>query len=217
MRIIEVRGKSDIRIIALGLAHGLGLTRKCIVITDDVAFTRVGERLSNRVYKCDQVYAAIIPELFAAENEEQVNNLIKLGAVAIEEITGERAEDIVLCWDGDINVEFDVKAYIQLFKTGMKTTDQAEYEWKKEQSVTSDSGILNYMVFYDKDKFKKAQFEVIEKVLATDSEGSAIRQMEQSNKFKMTTGGYFSIANDIAVKRCGVFEGAMKEFRDAKR
>lgn len=203
--------------VALCLAHGLNTNRKCVVVTDDVAFARVGERINERVYRCDNVYAAIVPELFGCDNKEEVSNMLKLGVVAIEEATGERAEDVIICWNGVVDVDFEIKAEVQLYRSGLVTTDTAEYNWRKDDTHDGEGGALRYMVFYDKKQMKSVEYETIEKVFALDAEHAAIRRMEQNNRFKLVAGGYFNIANDIAVKRCGMFESVMKELRDLKK
>ena len=211
MKFIEIKGKADTRIVALGLAHAIDITSRCVIVTDDVSFNRVGEELDKHIFRCNQVYTAIIPTLFEVQTREELQTIVDAALEEIKAVTGEEPENVILCWSNELDTEYEVRAEIKLFKSGMKTVDADDYEWQTQAEEVSEDGTMRYVLFYDKKKFKSATYTHSEKVSVEDEEMSAIRKMEQDGRFKMMKGGFFSIVVDLAVKRCGVFDGVIRE------
>lgn len=207
MRLVEIKGNADLRVVAITLAHKVGVSSLCTIITDDVAFTRIGEHISKRVYRCDDIYVVIIPELFAATDLEVVKQLIEAGVAEIRENTGDDIETCLLCWSNDIETDFEHKTAVSMFRTGMSTREEAGYSWTEADTEDTTGDTTKYVVFYDKKLYRSVSYEKTEKVLVSDAETKNIREMEQTGRFKGISGGFNAIANDIATKQCGVYSG----------
>ena len=207
MRIVEIKCNADIRVVAINLAHKIEQSAKCAIVTDEVAFARLGEAISKRVYRCDEIYVAVVPELFAARDLDTVHTLVDAAIGEIKEVTGDDTETCVLCWNNELETDYENKAIVNVFKTGMSTRDDTGYEWTNSDEDVVAEDTTKYVVFYDKKKYKSVNYEKTEKVLVTDAEVKAIREMEETGRFKAVSGGYSAITNDIAVKKCGVYGG----------
>lgn len=207
MRYVEIKGNADMRIVSMTLAHKVEITTPCAIVTDEVAYSRLGENITKRVYRCGDVYVAIVPELFTANDINTVHKLVDAAVEEIRECTGESVETVLLCWNNEIETDYENKAAVAVFRDGMSTRDDVGYSWATVKEENNNGDTIRYVVFYDKKKYKAVTYEKTEKVLVTDVELKAIREMEQTGRFKAVTGGYSSIANDIAVKKCGAYGG----------
>ncbi len=205
MDIVEIKCNADLRVVTMGLAQKVGVTRLCAIVTDDVAFARLGERLSNRVFRCDEIYVAIVPELFSVTDNKTLHEIVDASINEVFEVTGEKCETCLLCWTNEMETDYENKVAVSIFRTGMSTVERAGYAWDEASEENKDSTTIRYVIFYDKKKYKQVMYEKTEKVLVTDAELKSIREMEQTGKFKHLPGGFNSIANDIAVKKCKVY------------
>ena len=207
MRIVEIKGNADMRVIGMTLAHKVNDQLRCAIVTDDIAYSRIGEKISDRIYRCGEIYVAIVPELFCINELDKAKMLIDVAIEDIKKTTGEESEVVLVCWNNELVTDYELKTAVALFKEGMSTRDVTEYNWVKTDSEETDYDTLRYVVFYDKKKYKNVNYEHSEKVLVTDAETKSIREMEQTGRFKAISGGYSAIANDIAGKKCGVYTG----------
>ena len=205
MDVVEIKCNADLRVVTMAVAHKVGVSRLCAIVTDDVAYARLGERLSKRVFRCDDVYVAIVPELFAVNDLEGLHKLVTAGVDEIFNVTGEKCEVCLLCWNNEMETDYENKAAVSLFKTGMSTVEKEGYVWADTTEEDKSGDTARYVIFYDKKKYKQVMYEKTEKVLVTDAEAKSIREMEQTGRFKTISGGFNAIANDIAVKKCRVY------------
>lgn len=214
MKIVDIRCNADARLVVMAVAHGLAITGSTLVLTDSVEYTRIGERVGTNegVYRCGEVYTAIVPTLFLLNGgSEEFKGAVDAGVNMAKQVTGEDFDSVVLAWSGTGKFEADVSVRVVNYKQGLVTRDENEYVWVDVgEAQQAGLNIPTYVLMYSKSDMKKSLGERIEKVLVTGKEMDCIQSMEKLNKLKIVAGGCFSVAEDIAVKYCGVSGGAFK-------
>ena len=225
--IIEIKGNTDNRLVTLAVAHGLNINRKALVLTDSVEYCRIGESMGQceggaEVYRCGEVYVVIEPQLFVVRWNENDEDDIDEGLNALEglvadtvddasDLLGEEFDTVLISWSNPMRTEFGIRIELYDYKVGIVTKEENQYIWETgSEGKAEDTGVTKYVVFYDKKDVRKFSDDGIERVIVNEKETKLMRSIEKTGKLKLITGGYFAIAEDIAVKLCGVSAGAFK-------